>query len=283
MKKNFFQILAPLSVVLLSVAIGVATYYYQQPRDFLELDMLDIGQGDAFLIQTPARQNILIDAGPHGRLLTQLGAELSFFSRDIDLLVLTHPDLDHIGGTSDLLRRYKVKRVLMTGVLHSSAAYADILQEIARQQIPITLAVAGQIFEFDDNTKLEILFPFESRVTDDPVDNNATSIVARLDYGNSSALFTGDADMSIEAELIAAGTNLRADILKLGHHGAATSTSQDFLDAVQPDIALISAGLDNKFGHPRPETMERITGLRIYRTDNMGSVHLMSDGATWQE
>jgi len=281
LKRIFFRLAILFFIFALPAAVGFGAYQYQQPLSFAEIDLLDIGQGDAILIQTPARQNILIDAGADGRLLQELGNVLGFFERDIDLLILTHPDLDHIGGASDLLRRYDVQRVLMTGVLHSSAAYADILQEIARQRIPVDIASAGQMYVFDDGAELEILYPLESRVADDPIDNNATSIVARFDHGASSALFMGDADTAIEAELITAGVNLQADILKLGHHGATTSTSQAFLDAVQPDIALISAGVDNKFGHPRPEVMERITNMQIYRTDEMGTVQLQSNGETW--
>jgi competence protein ComEC len=278
------QALSRILVIVLATIILIFVSLTNWPDNNLKISFLDIGQGDAILIETPNSQKILVDAGPATNILNPLGAKLGYFNRQIDLVILTHPDLDHIAGFSEVLRRYHVRSVLMTGVLHDSAAYGDILEQIAEQDIPVYLAEEKQDFDFGAGVTLDILWPTAPIVGHDPANNNETSIVAKLIYGKTSALLAGDAEETVEATLLKSGNNLQADILKLGHHGARTSSSTEFLAAVQPEIAIISAGADNSYGHPHPETLTRLSAkTQIYSTITNGTITLVSDGTSWEK
>lgn len=276
---SYFSVLA-----VLAAFVAGAWFTLFAPTGELSVSLLDVGQGDAILIQTPTRQTILTDAGPDARVVNELGEVLPYFHRRIDLAILTHPDLDHIAGFIDVLHRYDVGAVLMTGVLHDSAVYTEILQLLAAKHIPVELAEAEHDIDFGDGVKLDVLWPIDIIAGRDPTNNNTTSIVTRVTFGKTSVLLTGDAEETAETALRADHpATLKSDVLKLGHHGSRTSSSQLFLDAVRPTIALVSAGCDNQFGHPSPETLARLPrAIQIYDTCKNGTVTLTSDGAVWQ-
>lgn len=263
-------------------AFLLALGFVNLPNAQLRVNVLDIGQGDAILIRTPSNQKILIDAGPNSAILAPLGRELNFFDRRLDLVILTHPDADHVAGFSEIFRRYEVRRVLLAGVLHESAVYADVLEQIAKQRIPILIANSARDFDFGNGVTLDVLAPSENLTGIDPSDTNATSIVARLAYGKTSILLTGDAETTSEKAILRTPANLESDLLKLGHHGAKTSSGVEFLRAVAPKIALISAGKNNQFGHPAPETLAKLSDTQIYSTIESGTLEFISDGKEWE-
>jgi len=215
-------------------------------------------------IETPQNQQILIDGGPGSTVLEKLGKEMPFWDRTIDLVILTHPDFDHVSGLIEVLRRYQVENILWTGVLCETAECQEWQKLIKEEGANIYIAKAGQQIE-GGGTSLNILYPLESLEDKEVSNTNNTSIVARLVYGENSFLFTGDAYQSVEKKL----TNVDSDVLKVEHHGSKYSSSQEFIESVSPEIAVISVGQDNKYGHPAQETLAVLEkyDIRILRTD----------------
>ncbi|MFA6274391.1 MAG: ComEC/Rec2 family competence protein [Candidatus Paceibacterota bacterium] len=241
--------------------------------------VLDVGQGDAIFIESPTGTQLLIDSGPPRKILGALQKVMSPFDRSIDAIIITHPDADHIGGFTDVLKNYKVGRVFDPGIISDSKTYQNLENEIQNQKIPNLLARKGMKLDLGGGAILEILFP------DQDVSNwetNEGSVVAKLIYGNNSFLLTGDSPTKIERKIIAENSAevLKSDILKLGHHGSRTSSSFEFLQAVSPRYALISVGLDNRYNHPHQEVLDLLNkfGIKIFRTDLQGTILLKSDG-----
>lgn len=252
------------------------------PSGELEVTLLDVGQGDAILIRTPQNQKILVDAGPVAKVLLPLGRELNYLERDLDLVVLTHPDADHIAGLTEVLRRYKVGAILLTGVYHDTVWYADILEQIQQREIPVLIANEKVDFDFGAGVMLDTIWPREVVAGKKPQNANQLSIVLRLTFGPTAVLLTGDLDQASEKVLLQTPQNLRAQILKLGHHGSKTSSRADFLAAVGSDVALVSAGPDNRFGHPAPEVLERVKEQVVLNTAEEGSIQFRSDSRVWR-
>lgn len=245
----------------------------------LEVIFFDVGQGDSILIRTPSHQNILIDGGPDTSVLNRLGRALPFFDRTIDLMVLTHAHSDHLVGEVEVLRRYKTKLVLTSGVPSQGEDYLAWVKVIKEKNIPVLNASANSIFKFG-TVNLEVMYPFENISQQNFKDLNETSIVMKLGYQNSTFVFTGDAPEIVENELVAKYGNLLAsNVLKVGHHGSRYSSSEGFLQAVNPELAVISVG-QNTFGHPHLSTIQHLNkfNLEILRTDRLGNVVLVSDG-----
>lgn len=246
----------------------------------LTIEALDVGQGDAIFIETSEKYQILIDGGPDKSILTQLGDAMPFWDRSIDAVVLTHPHSDHVAGLVEVLRRYDVGKVYMTGVLHTSSDYIEFLKLI--QEKNITTQIVDAPFEegLPGGVRLEVLFPKES-FSGQRVENlNDTSIVFAVRYGETRALFTGDLGIEGEVGLIMSGQDVAADVLKIGHHGSEYSSDEGFLLAVGAKNAVISVGQGNDFGHPSERTIKRLerAGMEIKRTDLGGTVIFTSDG-----
>jgi competence protein ComEC len=199
---------------------------------------------------------------------TQLGKFMPFWERDLDLVILTHPHADHVTGLVEILKRYHVKKIIMTGVSHTAPAYLEFLKIIKEQKIPTGIAVAGETEEIG-NIKIEILYPLENLAGKEDDDLNDTSIVAQIDFLNKKFLMMGDAEFSAENEIMKKfGAELKSDVLKVGHHGSKYATSDEFLKMVKPQIVVICVG-ENSFGHPSPRTLNRLERARIEikRTD----------------
>ena len=254
-----------ITLILLSFIL-----FSEYQRDGLEFIVFSVGQGDSILIRTLSRRDILIDGGPDNTLVYKLGQYLPFYDREIDLIILTHPHSDHVIGLIEVLKRYQVKKVLMTGVKYYSAEYLAFEEEILKRHIPVEVITHRGEMLLDRDTKLDIIFPNQSFFDKENKNLNNTSIVAKLIYASSSIMLTGD--FEDEENLVAKDLDLSADILKVGHHGSRTANSLDFLAAVNPKIAVISSGLGNKFDHPHQETLENLKklGISIYRTDSGG-------------
>jgi competence protein ComEC len=245
---------------------------------YLQVHFLDVGQGDAILIETPSGKQALIDGGRDRAVLGELTSVMGFFDRSIDLVVGTHPDLDHIGGLIDVLKRYRVGQILTTENKGESTA-ASLYERLKKKEgAEIVYARRGQEIALDASTTLQVLFP-ETDPRD--MESNMSSIVLKLTYGSSTFLFTGDSPKSIEEYLVLAfGEHLKSDVLKVGHHGSRTSTSELFLDEVAPTYAVISAGKDNSYGHPHVEVTDLLFNKRveILETAKEGTITLFSDG-----
>jgi competence protein ComEC len=268
---------------LLIVAILVWSVTLTMPDDKLHVNFLDVGQGDAILIQTPNGQDILIDGGPDPQKINlELSKKLSFWDRTIDLVVCTQPQADHVTGLVEVLLRYKVKQVLEPGVPYDSAIYQEWLRLIEDEGIKYNIARAGQEIDLGSGIKMEVLNPPEDLFegTSDDVDNNG--VVLRLSWDKLSFLFTADIREEVEFELIGQRATLKSTVLKVAHHGSKTSTSQQFLAAVAPEVAVISVGAENTFGHPSPEVLERLIDRlgedNVYRTDEDGTIEFITDG-----
>ncbi len=249
-------------------AVFVWLAIFEQPiSDKVKIDFLDVGQGSAILVSAPNNNQVLIDGGPSDAVLAKLGEALPLADRQIELLILTHPDSDHLSGLVEVLKRYEVGEILETGIADSSAEYKEWNNLIAQKNIPVIFAQAGQIIKIADNLVIEILYPLAKINGQEFKNTNATSLVGKIIYGQNSVLFTGDAEEQTEKPLLMLGADLKADILAVGHHGSKTSTSAEFLAAVAPQIAVIQVGLKNKYGHPTAEVLARLAGINIFRTD----------------
>lgn len=273
-------ILTAVFSIIISVTIVVAWRFYPNNR-LLEISVLDIGQGDAILLEAPKGQVVLVDGGPDKKILRRLGEELPFWEKNIDLMVLTHPHEDHLAGLVFVLDRYHVGAVMITGVMASSNSYKHFLEIISNKHIPLILIDQTETIAFDD-IRLEILYPQSSFKSQRMGNINNSSIVMKMVYKEVELLLTGDAEEAEEKELLASGINLQADILKVGHHGSETSSTEGFIKIVNPKIALISSGAGNSYGHPSPRTLKRFErlGIEVFRTDLEGTVHINTDGQT---
>jgi competence protein ComEC len=247
---------------------------------FLEVNFFNVGQGDAIFIETPTRHQILIDGGPSSKIIEKLAREIPFWDRSIDLIILSHPEKDHITGLLEVLKRYKVENILWTGIVREIPEYQEWLSLTGKEKANIKIARAGQKISCQNcQWKIEIFYPFESLEGEELEDSNNTSIVSKLIFGNSSFLFTGDILKDVEDGLIFSRENLKSEVLKIAHHGSKTSTGENFLKNVLPKLAIISVG-ENKYGHPNKEVLEILEkyGIRILRTDREGDIKIISNG-----
>ncbi len=252
---------------------------WQNSHRVLTFAMLDVGQGDGLFIESPTGTQILVDGGPPKKILSQLARVMSPFDREIDALIISNPDADHIGGFLDVLKIYKVGEVFEAGALTDSKTYQNLRDEMKKENIPDFLAKRGMRLDLGGGVMLDILFP------DRDVSSWATndgSVVAKLSYGNTSVMLTGDATFKTEKIILGenSAAQLHSTILKVGHHGSRTSSSPEFVKAVSPTYALISDGKDNKYGHPHQETLDTLAlfGAKIFRTDLLGTIVMKSDG-----
>jgi len=273
-------------LILFNILAWWVVYDVSQPQ-FLEVTFFDVGQGDAIFIETPQSHQILIDGGPDSTILEKLGKEMPFWDNTLDLVILTHPEHDHYAGLITVLKRYQVKNILWTGVLRDTAEYREWQEVLEKEQANIIIAQSGQRINWlksdSDQYYLAVLFPFENFKDKTVKDVNNTSVITRLIFGENSFLFTGDAYKSVERELINRGLAVDSDVLKVGHHGSKTSSDEDFIKEVSPEIAVISCGQDNSYGHPHPETLETLEKYgKVFRTDLNGNIKIISNGKTYE-
>ncbi len=271
MAKNALLILLT-GVVLLGLAKG--------PED--KVVFLDVGQGDAILLQSGTQQ-VLVDGGPGMDVLSRLGEEMPWFDRRIEVVVLTHPQKDHMEGLLHVLERYDVGMVLLPQVVSSTQMQKVWLDRIIDKEIPYRFAWSGQEILVGD-LRLSILNPFdvpEAEAATKANVNNA-SVVMRVDYMGMSFLLTGDMERRVEKFVIERIDNevLSVNVLKVGHHGSKSSSMKELIDIVSPQIAVISVGDDNKYGHPHEDVLNRLADTLIMRTDQEGSVRFkwVNDG-----
>jgi len=267
-----------LVLVVVTVVIVIKTFPRQQS---LEIVFLDVGQGDATLITTPGGRQILIDGGKYRNIGTGLSSYMSVFDRSIDVIVATHPDTDHTGGLVAVVDEYTVDAFYHPALVQGASAARELSARVEKKQITSENLSAGDIVELEPGIILEVLSPPPTIVSNEP---NEHSLVFRLVYGDISVMLMADASVYNEFDILNFfPEKIEADVLKIGHHGSRTSTAENFVDAVNPDYAVISAGCDNNFGHPHASVMETLFSqqIEIFDTCTDGDVVFTSDGVGW--
>lgn len=248
---------------------------FRNENKTLKVVFLNVGQGDAIYIEAPNGNQMLIDGGPSsGALLRELGNVMPFWDRSLDVVLVTHPDQDHTGGLPALFQNMNVRYVVTTENSSDTDVYRALQGEIlAEKNVTRLLARRGGRVVLGDGVFLEVLFPDRETVGWEP---NTSSVITKLSYGDTSFVFTGDAPQGAENYVIGThGTSLKANVLKLGHHGSKTSSSEAFLSVVDPDYAIISAGLDNKYGHPNKEVLDVLGRMKIPTVSTVASGTVM--------
>jgi competence protein ComEC len=242
----------------------------------LKVHFIDVGQGDSILVQQGS-ESMLVDAGPNASSTAVEKYIASLGITNLTYVVGTHPHEDHIGGLDRVIDSFGAGRIYMPKVSANTKTFEDVLTAISRKGMKITAPVAGDSFSLG-NAVVEILAPNSSGY--DSLNNY--SIVLKVTYGSTSFLLEGDAQSLSESEMISRGFDLRADVLKVGHHGSASSTTKSFLSRVDPEYAVISVGAGNTYGHPAQKTLEKLEakGVTVYRTDESGTTIATSDGRT---
>ena len=253
--------------------------------DELRVHVLNVGQADSILIISPAGKVVLVDAGnPGGGRLVQAAMGRANVNA-IDLLIATHAHADHIGGADEVINSTAVRRVLDSGVPNTTKNYEDFLNAIQSKGIEYTTAEPNQNFDIGGGARLTVLAPIKPLFTASQLrsgghEPNANTVVVRLDYGSFSMLLTGDAEAQTEDRMMNAGANISTKILKVGHHGSKYATSEDFLRRGKFEVAIISDGQDNRYGHPSQEALDRLraAGIKVYRTDLQGEITITTRG-----
>lgn len=250
----------------------------------LTVRMLDIGQGDAFLLEKDGKF-VMIDTGDIEHRDQIVAILHKYKVKEISKIIITHPHADHLGGMNAIFKNFKVDAIYDDGMPAGTGSYKNYLKQIKEKKIPYHVLKAGDEVDFFDGVKFNVLGPV--KVIKDQKGNsdfNNNSIVGRLTYGSFSMMFTGDAEQEEEKTILGKGGTLKSDVLKVGHHGSRTSTSPAFLKAVSPKNAFISCGQGNDYGHPHKVTIDKLekAKVQIYRTDRNGTVTLTSDGSSYR-
>lgn len=284
---RFFLWLLIVSAIMSYSAWSVHSKERVATSDYMSVTFLDVGQGDAIYIRTPNGSDALIDAGPTTAISEDLRSVMPANDTDLDLVIATHADQDHIGGLPTVFDTYTVRNFITTEKKTNTKTFQKLTEKITTEPgMKMTLARAGQRITLDaeHGVYIDILFPDAS--AENIKDTNEASIVFELAYGESEFLFTGDAPDSVEHFLVTATPKILAtDVLKLGHHGSKTSSSDEFLTATGAKYAVVSSGKNNKYNHPSPEVVERAArhGMQLFNTATNGAITFITDGATiWQ-
>lgn len=271
-------------VSLPDLVIGLPSPTVGELGGDMRVAALDIGQGDSIVVIAPDGECMLVDGGNSAKDGNEV---IVPYLRDhgcerLNVMVLTHPDADHVGGLPTVLRSIPVDVVVFTGQVHTTQIYAEFLREVknARKKYGtrVIKGLVGAEVPFDPAVKVEVLAPDAKAVERD--DMNNASVVIKLTYGRVSVLLTGDAEKEEEEWMIDRGADLHAQILKVSHHGSRGGSSDPFLEAVGAEVALISCGAGNRYGHPHAEVLERLArhGVKVYRTDRQGTIEVIIDG-----
>ncbi|WP_147565408.1 ComEC/Rec2 family competence protein [Clostridium tyrobutyricum] len=271
-----------ISIMLISIFLLCSCTYFKSSNESdsyngIKVHYIDIDQGDSELIQVNGK-NLLIDAGPN-KSKDKLMSYLSNHNiKKFDYVIATHPDEDHIGGMGDVIKNYTVDTFYAPKKISNTRTFEYMINQLKNKNMKIDVPKPGMQLDFGNNTKAEILAPN----SDSYPDTNDYSIVLKIAYGNNKFLFTGDAEKASEMEMLHKNYDITADVLKVGHHGSSSSTSEEFLNRVNPKIAIISCGKDNKYGHPTKKTINKLKkkDIQIYRTDIDETIVLKSDGNT---
>jgi len=240
----------------------------------MKVHFLDVGQGDSILIQSPNGKNLLVDGSTRSAGKDVIAYLRTHRVEKLDYVVATHPDADHIGGLLSVLNSISIKNFVDSGKVHTSQTYEKMLQLILDKNIPFTVPEVGDTIPLDDELDITVL-----NVGEDSDDNNEASIVLKIEYGEVSFLLMGDADTYVEKDILERA-NVEATVLKAGHHGSDTSSSEKFIQAVKPEVTILSYGKDNSYGHPHADVKSRLERLssQTYGTAEVGNIVVETDG-----
>ncbi len=268
--------------LLLFITIGIWAAVLQESKSgVLTVAVLDVGQGDSIYIQSPTGVEVIIDGGPNNAILRELPKVMKPFDREVDAIIATHPDADHIAGFIDLLARYEIKNFIEPGIYKDTVTAQRLEEEVDESKIPRYKAVRGMLLDLGGGARLRILSPdFDVSVLSSNKANEG-GIVAQLVYASTTVLFMADVPAKVESHLVEIdGENLDSDILKIGHHGSRTSTDDEFVSVVTPDVAIISVGSDNRYGHPTEDVLDTLAShnIKTLRTDLEGTIKFISNG-----
>jgi len=274
-------------VLILGVFLLVLTNFYLWLFLFriadgnLKVVFFDVGQGDAIFIETPQGHQILIDGGPSGKkVLEKLQNYIPFWDKTLDLVILTHPDYDHLKGLLSVLQKYDVKNVLWTGIEKNTKTFEEWREAIGEENAQIAIAQAGQEIKAG-KAEFFVLYPFEKlqgKVFKKA--SNDTSLILKLLFFHNSFLFPGDTTSKIERQLLEKKINISSEVLKIAHHGSKSSSQKEFLQSVSPQLAVISVGRNNPYHHPHQEVLNNLAnfGIKVLRTDEKGDIKVVSNG-----
>lgn len=258
---------------LLLITFGAAQFQAVERDSSLRLWIMDVGQGDAILFDTSDGHQVLIDGGPNSTILSRLAKAMPLTDKEIDLVIISHNHADHLAGINSVIERYKVNDIWISGAEYDTATYKKFVSLVAEKQIKTEVITAGKTWSVGGLTGIAI-YPLADQNGQHPENPHSASVVTFWQYGSTTAMMTGDAESEMESAMLARGIVKHADILKVGHHGSKTSSSPAFLKAVIPKIAVISAGRNNRYGHPHQITLEHLAqlGIPILRTDQSSTI-----------
>jgi competence protein ComEC len=276
--KTLIKNIRPVFLSFLLLINSLIFYTLYSANSGLTVAFLNVGQGDAVLVTAPGGRQMLVDGGANNSLLRELGKIMPFYDRSIDVVLATHADLDHIGGLVEVLKRFQVDLFIRTNATSSSAVYQELENLIKEKNIKEEIISSPKTLTLGGGVEFAIIFPVQDV---SGWETNEASIVGKLIYGQNSFLLTGDSPQKMEKFLVGRyGDFLDSDVLKAGHHGSKTASAEIFVSAVSPTYSIISAGLNNKYGHPSPEVLDIFTRLKeeVLQTLYLGTIIFHSDG-----
>lgn len=268
-----------LMVLVLITLAGLLSLVLLLSPTTLRVSFLDVGQGDAILIQTPSGHDMLVDGGADGKVLERVASQLSYFDRTIDVVVATHGDADHVTGLIPILKKYDVGHVVMSPIKSETGIFSELEKSVRSENAIVHVGKKGDVIDFGDGVVVHILYP-SGTFHGSNTDTNAASVSMVITYGDESVLLTGDLPSSHEDELIGSVLPKKVTIYKAGHHGSKSSSGDQLLSYITPEYSVISAGKDNRYGHPNSEALTRLTtySQEVLSTIDRGTITFTLDG-----